>query len=103
MSHVNDLYMQEAMGIISSREFDRRFDDAVEADMIDAATCRDPSAEYEAYCHQASQEYYEGMLAAMPPHDRKHALHPARIYLKGWHTHNHVWNCIARHSTPRRY
>ena len=50
MSRVQDLYRQEALGIISSREFDRRFDDAVEQDMIDSRAERDLDAEYEAYC-----------------------------------------------------
>lgn len=35
MSYVRELYRQEALGLISSREFDRRFDDAVEQDIYD--------------------------------------------------------------------
>lgn len=90
MSHVQDLYRQEALGIISSREFDRRFDDAVEQDMIDSR------AEYEAYCSQAYEEYCQDMLNSMTPHERKHALNPRRMDLKGGHRHNYLKNAIAR-------
>ena len=68
MSHVHELYRQEALGLISSREFDRRFDDAVEQDIINS----------------------------MPPHDRKHELNPGRMDLKGGHRHNHIKNAHKR-------
>lgn len=92
MSHVQDLYRQEALGLISSREFDRRFDDAVEQDMIDSMEQRDLDAEYEAYIDEARKEYYDGIIKSMNPHDRKHELNPIRMDLKGGHTHNHVKN-----------
>lgn len=85
MSHVQDLYREEALGIISSREFDRRFDDAVEQDLIDRRAERDLDAEYEAYCSQAYEEYVQDMLNSMTPHERKHSLNPRRMDLKGGH------------------
>ncbi len=88
MSHVQDLYRQEALGIISSREFDRRFDDAVEQDLIDSRAERDLDAEYE--------EYVQDMLNSMTPHERKHALNPRRMDLKCGHTHNHLKNMELR-------
>jgi len=96
MSHVQDLYRQEALGIISSREFDRRFDDAVEQDMMDSRAERDLDAEYEAYIAEAQNEYYEDMLNSMLPHERKHALNPNRMDLKGGHRHNHIRNAHKR-------
>lgn len=92
MSHVQELYRQEAFGIISPREFDRRFDDAVEQDLIDSRVERDLDAEYEAYCSQAYEEYIQDMLNSMTPHERKHAQHPNRMDLKGGHRHNHIYN-----------
>lgn len=91
MSHVSDLYRDEAMGFITSREFDRRFDDAVEQDMIEAARQRDYEAEEAAYYAEAEWEY---MLNSMNPHDRKHALNPRRIDLKGGHRHRRNY-CIC--------
>lgn len=96
MSHVEDLYRQEALGIISSREFDRQFDDAVEQDLIDSRAERDLDAEYEAYCSQAYEEYVQDMLNSMTPHERKHSLNPKRMDLKGGHRHNYLKNAIAR-------
>lgn len=96
MSHVQDLYRQEALGIISSREFDRRFDDAVEQDLIDSRAERDLDAEYEAYCAQEYEAYVQDMLNSMTPHERKHAQHPNRIDLKGGHRHNCLKNAIVR-------
>lgn len=96
MSHVQDLYRQEALGLISSREFDRRFDDAVEQDMIDSMAQRDLDAEYETYIDEARKEYYEDIIKSMNPHDRKHVLNPSRMDLKGGHTHNHVKNANKR-------
>ena len=92
MSHVQDLYRQEALGLISSREFDRRYDDAVELDMIDRNAQRDLDAEYEAYISQEYEAYIQGMLDSMTPHERKHALNPRRMDLKGGHRHNHLKN-----------
>lgn len=92
MSHVHELYRQEALGLISSREFDRRFDDAVEQDMIDSMAQRDLDAEYEAYIDEARKEYYEDIINSMNPHDRKHELNPGRMDFKGGHRHNHVTN-----------
>lgn len=96
MSHVQELYRQEALGIISPREFDRRFDDAVEQDLIDSRVERDLDAEYEAYIAEAQNEYYEDMLNSMLPHERKHALNPNRMDLKGGHRHNHIRNAHKR-------
>jgi hypothetical protein len=96
MSHVQELYRQEALGLISSREFDRRFDDAVEQDMIDSMAQRDLDAEYEAYIREAEKEYYEDIINSMPPHDRKHELNPGRMDLKGGHRHNHIRNAHKR-------
>lgn len=96
MSRVQDLYRQEALGLISSREFDRRFDDAVEQDMIDSMAQRDLDAEYEAYIDEARKEYYEDIIKSMNPHDRKHELNPSRMDLKGGHTHNHLKNMELR-------
>ncbi len=96
MSHVQDLYRQEALGFISSREFDRRFDDAVEQDMIDSWAKRDLDAEYEAYCSQAYEEYIQDILNSMTPHERKHSLNPNRMDLKGGHRHNHIFNVCYR-------
>lgn len=96
MSHVHELYRQEALGLISSREFDRRFDDAVEQDMIDSMAQRDIDAEYEAYIDEARKEYYEDIINSMNPHDRKHALNPGRMDLKGGHRHNHIRNAHKR-------
>lgn len=96
MSHVHELYRQEALGLISSREFDRRFDDAVEQDMIDSMAQRDIDAEYEAYIEEARKEYYEDIINSMNPHDRKHELNPGRMDLKGGHRHNHVKNAHER-------
>lgn len=96
MSHVQDLYRQEALGLISSREFDRRFDDAVEQDLIDSRAERGIDAGYEAYCSHAYEEYVQGMLNSMTPHERKHALNPRRMDLKGGHRHNCLKNATAR-------
>ena len=96
MNHVQDLYRQEALGMISSREFDRRFDDAVEQDLIDSRAERELDAEYEAYCSQAYEEYVQDMLNSMTPHERKHALNPRHMDLKGGHRHNCLKNAIAR-------
>ena len=96
MSHVHELYRQEALGLISSREFDRRFDDAVEQDMIDSMAQRDLDAEYEAYIDEARKEYYEDIINSMNPHDRKHELNPGRMDLKGGHRHNHARNVLER-------
>ena len=96
MSHVKELYRQEALGLISSREFDRRFDDAVEQDMIDSMAQRDLDAEYEAYIEEAQKEYYEDIINSMNPHDRKHGLNPGRMDLKGGHRHNHIYNVCNR-------
>lgn len=93
MSHVQELYRQEALGLISSREFDRRFDDAVEQDLIDS---RAENAEYEAYCAQEYEAYIQDMLNSMTPHERKYAQHPNRIDLKGGHRHNHARNVLER-------
>lgn len=95
MSHVQELYRQEAFGLISSREFDRRFDDAVEQDMIDSMAQRDIDAEYEAYIEE-EKKYYEDMINSMLPHDRKHELNPGRMDLKGGHRHNHIYNVCNR-------
>lgn len=95
MSHVSDLYRDEAMGFITSREFDRRFDDAVEQDLIEARQ-RDYEAEKADYYAEAEREYIEDMLNSMNPHDRKHALNPMRIDLKGGHHHNQWKNAMAR-------
>ena len=97
MSYVHELYRQEALGLISSREFDRRFDDAVEQDMIDSMAQRYLDAEYEAYLEEAQKEYYEDIINSMNPHDRKHELNPGRMYLKGGHTHNHIYNKCHKH------
>ena len=96
MSHVHELYRQEALGLISSREFDRRFDDAVEQDMIDSMAQRDLDVEYEAYIEEAQKEYYEDIINSMNPHDRKHELNPGRMDLKGGHRHNHIYNVCYR-------
>lgn len=96
MSHVQDLYRQEALGIISSREFDRRFDDAVELDLMDSRAERGIDAGYEAYCSQAYEEYCQGLLNSMSPHERKHSINPGRMDLKGGHRHNCLKNAIAR-------
>lgn len=96
MSYVHELYRLEALGLISSREFDRRFDDAVEQDMIDSMAQRDLDAEYEAYLEEAEKEYYEDIINSMNPHDRKHELNPGRIDLKGGHRHNHIYNVCNR-------
>ena len=96
MSHVHELYRQEALGLISSREFDRRFDDAVEQDMIDSMAQRDLDAEYEAYIEEAQKEYYEDIINSMNPHDRKHEFNPGRMDLKGGHRHNHIRNARLR-------
>ena len=92
MSHVHELYRQEALGLISSREFDRRFDDAVEQDKIDSMAQRNLDAEYKAYIDEARKEYYEDIINSMNPHDRKHELNPGRMDLKGGHRHNHLSN-----------
>lgn len=102
MSHVQELYRQEALGIISPREFDRLFDDAVEQDLIDSRVERDIDAEYEAYCSQAYEEYIQDMLNSMTPHERKHALNPNRMDLKGGHRHNHVCNALYRKYKNRK-
>ena len=96
MSHVQDLYRQEALGLISSREFDRRFDDAIEQDMINSMAQRDLDAEYEAYIDEARKEYYEDIINSMNPHERKHELNPGRMDLKGGHRHNHIYNVCNR-------
>lgn len=96
MSHVQDLYRQEAMGLISSREFDRLFDDAVEQDMVDASVQKNIDDAYEEYIEQARKEYYDGLLNSMTPHERKHSLNPSRMDLKGGHTHNHIRNAHKR-------
>lgn len=54
------------------------------------------TAEEEAFYAAAEQEYYEDMINSMTPHERKHALNPSRMDLKGGHTHNHVKNCELR-------
>ena len=102
MSHVQELYRQEAFGLISSREFDRRFDDAVEQDMIDSMAQRDLDAEYEAYIEE-EKEYYDDMINSMLPHDRKHELNPRRIDLKGGHRHNHIYNVCNRITFRGKY
>ena len=94
MSHVQDLYRQEAMGLVSSREFDRLFDDAVEQDMVDASVQKNIDDAYEEYIEQARKEYYDGLLNAMTPHERKHALKPSRMDLKGGHHHRRNY-CIC--------
>ena len=96
MSYVHELYRQEALGLISSREFDRRFDDAVEQDMIDSMAQRSLDAEYEAYLEEAQKEYYEDIINSMNPHERKHELNPGRMDLKGGHRHNHIYNVCNR-------
>lgn len=103
MSHVQELYRQEAFGLISSREFDRRFDDAVEQDMIDSMAQRDLDAEYEAYIDEARKEYYEDIINSMLPHDRKHELNPGRMDLKGGHRHNHIYNVCYRITFRGKY
>ena len=102
MSHVQELYRQEAFGLISSREFDRRFDDAVEQDMIDSMAQRDLDAEYEAYIEE-EKKYYEDMINSMLPHDRKHELNPGRMDLKGGHRHNHIYNVCYRITFRGKY
>ena len=102
MSHVQELYRQEAFGLISSREFDRRFDDAVEQDMIDSMAQRDLDAEYEAYIEE-EKKYYEDMINSMLPHDRKHELNPGRMDLKGGHRHNHIYNVCNRITFRGKY
>ena len=96
MSHVQDLYRQEAMGLVSSREFDRLFDDAVEQDMVDSSVQKNIDDAYEEYIEQARKEYYDGLLNSMTPHERKHALNTSRMDLKGGHTHNHLKNMELR-------
>ena len=54
------------------------------------------TAEEEAFYAAAEQEYYEDMINSMTPHERKHALKPSRMDLKGGHTHNHVKNAHKR-------
>lgn len=54
------------------------------------------TAEEEDFYVAAEQEYYDGLLNSMTPHERKHALKPSRMDRKGGHTHNHVRNCDLR-------
>lgn len=54
------------------------------------------TAEEKAFYVAVEQEYYEDMINSMTPHERKHALKPSRMDLKGGHTHNHVKNAHKR-------
>lgn len=52
------------------------------------------TAEKEAFYAAAEQEYYEDMINSMTPHERKHALKPSRMDLKGGHHHRRNY-CIC--------
>ncbi len=54
------------------------------------------TAKEEDFYVAAEQEYYDGLLNSMTPHERKHALKPSRMDLKGGHRHNHIRNAQKR-------